>query len=65
MTKYKSKEQIIDENRMIIFEMISSSIELSETLGKHPLTKGCNCVSCINKRKRIIKTLKNNWRFSL
>jgi len=51
----ESEKNIICQNkRKLIIDMIDSSIELAQKLGKHPLTKGCNCISCINKRKRII-----------
>jgi len=35
-------------------EMIDASWELAEKRGPHPLRPGCNCIVCINKRKRII-----------
>ncbi len=49
----------------IIMEMISASYDLAEKLGRHPLTKGCSCIACVNKRKRILKTPKTDWKFKL
>jgi len=55
MTMQKNHEQSNNDNNKIIFEMIDSSIELAEKIGKHPLTTGCNCISCVNKRKRVLR----------
>jgi len=45
--------------------MIDASWELAQLLGKHPVKTGCNCISCVNKRKRILKKQKVKWRFNL
>jgi len=42
----------------MVVEMIDADFSLAEKLGRHPLTKGCNCIDCIHKRKRILKLLK-------
>jgi hypothetical protein len=49
----------------MIVEMINAGFRLAEKLGRHPLTKGCNCIACVNKRKRILKTPKTDWKFKL
>ena len=45
--------------------MIDASWELAGRMGKHPLRKGCNCIVCINKRKRLIFKQKREWRYRL
>jgi hypothetical protein len=45
--------------------MINASFRMAEKLGRHPLTKGCNCIDCIHKRKRILETPKTDWKFKL
>jgi len=61
-----NKEDItLEEKRNMIVEMIDASIELAEKLGKHPLTKGCNCIACVNKRKALIEKKSDSWRFTL
>jgi len=49
----------------MIFEMIDASWELAQRLGEHPVKPGCNCISCVNKRKRILEKHERKWRFSL
>ena len=51
--------------RRMIAEMIDASFRLSETLGRHPLSKGCNCIDCVNKRKRLLKAPLKDWKFKL
>ena len=46
-------ERIKEEKRLVV-EMIDASWELAEKRGPHSLEKGCNCIACINKRKRLI-----------
>jgi hypothetical protein len=52
-------------DRQIIFEMIEASINLSEKKGDHPLERGCNCIVCINKRKRQLQTFHKSWKYRL
>jgi len=52
------------QHRMIA-EMIDASFRLSETLGRHPLSKGCNCIHCVNKRKRLLKAPVKDWKYKL
>jgi len=62
--KAKLKHEQKAARRMII-EMIEASMALSVQKGKHPLTKGCHCIVCADRRKRIIKNTNINWRYSL
>ncbi|MEA1946367.1 MAG: hypothetical protein U9N83_03575 [Thermodesulfobacteriota bacterium] len=61
----KKHQESIKQERKMIFEMIDASWELAERLGDHPVTTGCNCISCVNKRKRILKKHEKEWKFSL
>lgn len=49
----------------MIKEMIDASIELSVKKGPHPLTKGCNCIACVNKRKAIMFKQDKEWKYTL
>ena len=60
----KNQATILEERRMI-YEMIEASWALAEKLGKHPVTPGCNCIVCINGRKRLIEKQPVKWRFTL
>jgi len=51
--------------RIMIIEMIDAGFMLAEKLGKHPMTKGCKCINCVNKRKRILRPFEMNWEFKL
>jgi hypothetical protein len=61
----KKVQQSINEERKMIIEMINASWDLAERLGKHPLKKGCNCITCVNRRKRILDKQKGEWKFVL
>ena len=61
----KRNEEAVIEDRKMIFEMIEASWELAESLGKHPLTKGCNCISCVDKRKRVLGESNREWEFEI
>jgi len=61
----KRSEEAVKEDRKMIFEMIEASWELAERLGKHPLTKGCNCISCVNNRKRFLGERIREWKFEI
>ena len=65
MNKHKNMEQSRKVKQSMIVEMINASWELAERLGKHPLKRGCNCISCVNKRKRLLKRLEQEWKFRL
>ena len=60
----KSQEAIKEERKMIL-EMIDASWELAERLGKHKLKPGCNCIACVNGRKRLIHKGVEMWEFEL
>ncbi len=60
----KSKKSIKEERKMIL-EMIEASWELSERLGKHELTPGCNCIACVIQRKRILEPQHKEWKHEL
>lgn len=62
MTK---KERAVRGKRIMILEMIESSWSLAERLGEHPLRGGCNCISCVNRRKRMLDDRKWEWKFEL
>jgi hypothetical protein len=49
----------------MVFEMINASYDLAKKLGRHTLTKGCNCIACIHKRKRILQPSGKDWKFKL
>ncbi len=53
------------KERTLIFEMIDASCELARKKGKHPLEKGCNCISCVNKRKRLLQDVNREWKYTL
>jgi hypothetical protein len=61
----KKNQMSVKEEKKIIFEMIDASWELAQRLGKHPVKTGCNCISCVNKRKRILKKQEVKWMFNL
>jgi len=54
-----------DADCALIMEMIEESMALSVKKGPHPLTQGCNCIACINKRKDILKGPPRPWRYRL
>jgi hypothetical protein len=51
--------------RRIIIRMIDACQSLSAKLGRHPLTKGCNCLACIHQRKRLLEINGRNWKYKL
>ncbi|MBW2220205.1 MAG: hypothetical protein JRF40_12040 [Deltaproteobacteria bacterium] len=55
----------IKRERLMIYEAINASSELAAKKGTHPLEKGCNCISCINKRKQLLNKTLRNWKFRL
>jgi len=61
----KKNPESIKQERKMIFEMIDASWELAQRLGEYPVKPGCNCISCVNKRKRILEKHERKWRFSL
>ena len=65
MKENRDLEDEIKKDQILIFEMIEASIELAEKKGKHPLEPDCNCISCINLRKRELYNNEREWRFKL
>ncbi len=64
----KPKEKKIvrqEKDRQIIFEMINASISLAARKGKHALERGCNCIACVNKRKRYFQNPQKQWKYRL
>lgn len=51
--------------RRMIYEMIEASVALSLSKGPHPLTKGCRCIACANKRKRTMAGPPREWKYRL
>jgi len=52
-------------DRLRIFKMMEASCELAIQKGRHELEKGCNCIACVNKRKRILHGSTQKWKFTL
>lgn len=65
MNDQERLSKTVRAKQMIIWEMIDASCELAAEKGLHPLEKGCNCISCVNKRKRLFEKPRKNWRFRL
>ena len=65
MNKQKKIEQSLKAKREMILEMIDASWKLAERLGKHPLRNGCNCIACVNKRKRLLNGTEKEWTYSI
>jgi len=65
MNESKHTEQTANIQWEMIIEMIDASMELARKLGKHPLAEGCNCIACVNKRKRIVKDSEPEWKYRL
>lgn len=61
----KRGQEAIKEEREMILEMINASWELAERLGEHPLKSGCNCITCVNRRKRMLDERNVEWKFEL
>jgi hypothetical protein len=64
MDNDSGKERRIADWRLVV-EMIEESMALSVKKGPHPQTPGCNCITCINKRKRILNGSPRQWRYQL
>ena len=61
----KDKKTYIRARRQLIIEMIEASMKLAADKGAHPLTPGCSCIACVNKRKRILQGHPKPWRYTL
>lgn len=65
MKNQVNKNYSCTTQRRMIVEMINVGFRLAEKLGPHPLTKGCNCIDCIHKRKRMVEPSEKEWKFKL
>lgn len=56
MNSKEIKKRLLRQStdRQLIFEAIEASMALCQKKGPHDLEPGCNCISCINKRKDIL-----------
>ncbi|MDY6824313.1 MAG: hypothetical protein SWH68_11045 [Thermodesulfobacteriota bacterium] len=61
---FHSRKNILAERRLIV-EMMNASMQLAYEKGPHPLTPGCNCIACVNKRKRKLAAPEKPWRYRL
>jgi len=61
----KKSLEAIKEERKTTLKMIGASREPAERLGKHGLKPGCNCIACVNRRKRILDKRNVGWKFML
>jgi len=64
MNKPSGKKRRTADWRLIV-EMIEESMAVSVKKGPHPLTPGCNCIACINMRKRILQGPPRPWHYRL
>jgi len=65
MKSYKGSAETKRAERMMIFEMIDASFELATKKGTHSLERGCNCIVCVNKRKRLFEKTEKIWKFKI
>ncbi len=65
MTPEEKAEAARKEELHMIVEMIDASMALAVKKGKHPLTNGCSCVVCAEKRKQIIRGPEPEWKYFL
>ncbi|MBS3810102.1 MAG: hypothetical protein KGY38_08115 [Desulfobacterales bacterium] len=60
-----SAEKKIYAMRQLIVEMIDASMQKALEKGPHSLQPGCNCIACVNRRKRILTGSPDNWKYRL
>jgi len=65
VTSTNSAEPSQTAQRRMILKMIEASMALSLEKGPHHLTKGCSCIVCVNKRKRILHGPIREWKYKL
>jgi hypothetical protein len=63
--KNLEKRKKIDAQRRMIIEMIEAAMQKAKEKGPHQLKLKCNCIACINKRKRILDGPLKPWRYRL
>lgn len=61
----QSQNERIRSQRRLIIEMIEASMQLAMEKGPHPMTPGCSCIACVNKRKRKLSGPPEPWRYRL
>jgi hypothetical protein len=64
MKQIEDSEKRRRAEKTMIFEIIDASCELAARKGEHLLENGCNCIACVNKRKRLLDKPKN-WKFRM
>lgn len=64
MKRHGALKKTKRSERMAIIEMIDASCELAAKKGAHPFRNDCNCIACVNKRKRLLEKPKN-WKFRM
>ncbi|MBS3731923.1 MAG: hypothetical protein KGY42_03355 [Desulfobacterales bacterium] len=60
-----SRKRRVNAQRALILEMIEASMQKAAEKGPHSLTRGCNCIVCVNRRKRILAGPERQWRYRL
>ncbi|MBI9085587.1 MAG: hypothetical protein JEZ11_18460 [Desulfobacterales bacterium] len=60
----KIENRMVAERRMI-YEMIEASMALAKKKGTHPITAGCSCIACANRRKALIYGSPAEWKHRL
>jgi len=64
MKRNEDSDKMKRSERMVIFEMIDASCEVAARKGEHHLDNDCNCIACVNKRKRLLEKPKI-WKFRM
>ncbi|MFP3982011.1 MAG: hypothetical protein ACLFUY_11480 [Desulfobacterales bacterium] len=59
------REKRVNAQRAMIVEMIEASMQKAEEKGPHSLTRGCSCIVCVNRRKRLLAGPERPWRYRL
>lgn len=57
--------EIDERDRKLVYELIDASLELAAKKGPHPLEPGCNCITCVNRRKRLINKEERIWKYEI
>jgi len=65
MRQGSRKKRVINAQRALIVEMIEASMQKAGEKGPHSLTRGCSCIVCVNRRKRILAGPERQWRYRL
>ncbi len=65
LTEEEKREEARKEELRMIVEMIDASMALAVKKGKHPLTDGCSCIVCAERRKQLIRGPEPEWKYWL